>query len=118
MINSLLRHNFRTTTLLQVLIDFGLVFEGVFIAVMWVGGSLPIDFPVLTAYAAILALTMLALNNWLGFYQRIHDRTVDDSRARAVLALHLSVPIAYLLFLILPIADADRTFLELSGMAA
>lgn len=118
MIKSALGHTFRTATLLQVLFDFGFVFVGIFIAILWIRGGLPIDILVLTAYAAILALTMLVLNSWLGFYQRIHDRTVDDSRARAVLALHLSVPVAYLLFLILPVARVDRTLLELSGMAA
>ena len=69
-------------------------------------------------YALILAVTMLAINAWLGFYQHIHDRTVEDTRARAVLSLHLSIPVAYLIFLVLPIAEADRTFFELAGMAA
>jgi len=111
-------HTVRTTTLLQILFDFGFVFVGILIAAMWVRSGLPIHSVVLVSYAAILAVTLLAVNSWLGFYQRIHDRTVEDSRARAVLALHLSIPIAYLIFLILPIAEADRTFLELSGMAA
>lgn len=118
MIKSVLGHTVRPTTLLQLLFDFGFVFVGILIAVMWVRSGLPIDMVVLVSYAAILAVTLLAINSWLGFYQRIHDRTVEDSRARAVLALHLSIPIAYLIFLVLPIAEADRTFLELSGMAA
>ena len=118
MIKSALGHTVRTTTLLQILFDFGFVFVGILIAAMWVRSGLPIDPVVLVSYAAILALTLLAVNGWLGFYQRIHDRTVEDSRARAVLALHLSIPIAYLIFLVLPITEADRTFLELSGMAA
>ena len=118
MVQSVLGHTVRTATLLQVFFDFGFVFVGIVIAAMWVKGGLPIDFMVVLAYAAILAITLLAFNSWLGFYQRIHDRTVDDSRARAVLALHLSIPVAYVLFLVLPIAQADRTFFELSGMAA
>lgn len=82
MIQSALGHTVRTATLLQVFFDFGFVFVGVVIAAMWVKGGLPIDFMVVLAYAAILAITLLAFNSWLGFYQRIHDRTVDDSRAR------------------------------------
>ena len=118
MIRTVLGHTLRTATLLQILIDFSFIFVGILIAAMWVRSGLPIDSVLLVSYAGILALTSLAVNSWLGFYQRIHDRTVEDSQARAVLALHLSVPIAYLIFLMLPIAKADRVFLELSGMAA
>ena len=111
-------HTFRTDTFLQVVFDFGFVFIGILIAVMWVGNGLPLDLSLAASYAAILALVMLAINAWLGFYQRIHDRTVEDSRARAVLALHLSIPVAYVIFMILPSVDGNRTLLELSGMAA
>jgi sugar transferase (PEP-CTERM system associated) len=111
-------HIFRPDTLLEVIFDFGFVFVGILIAVMWVKNGLPVDYGLVAAYAAILAVVMLAINAWLGFYQRIHDRTIEDSRARAVLSLHLSIPVAYLIFLILPTVDSDRTLLELSGMAA
>lgn len=113
-----LGHTFRTNTFLEVILDFGFVIVGVLIATLWVGNGLPVDFVVITAYASILALTMLVLNAWLGFYQRIHDRTVEDTRARGVLSLHLSVPVAYLLFLLLPMAQANRQLVEISGMAA
>ena len=118
MITSAMGHTFRTDTFLQVVFDFGFVFVGILIAVMWVGNDLPIDLGLVAMYAAILALTMLAINAWLGFYQRIHDRTVEDTRARAVLSLHLSIPVAYVIFLILPSIDGNRNLLELSGMAA
>lgn len=118
MITSAMGHTFRTDTFLQVVFDFGFVFVGILITVMWIGNDLPIDLNLVAAYAAILALTMLAINAWLGFYQRIHDRTIEDSRARAVLSLHLSVPVAYLIFLFLPTVDGNRNLLELSGMAA
>ena len=118
MITSAMGHPFRTDTFLQVIFDFGFVFVGILISVMWVGNGLPVDMGMVAAYASILALTMLALNAWLGFYQRIHDRTVEDSRARAVLALHLSIPVAYIIFIILPSAESNRTLLEISGMAA
>lgn len=118
MITSAMGHTFRTDTFLQVVFDFGFVFVGILIAVMWVGNDLPLDMAHVAAYAAILALTMLAINTWLGFYQRIHDRTVEDTRARAVLSLHLSIPVAYIIFLVLPSVDGNRNLLELSGMAA
>jgi sugar transferase (PEP-CTERM system associated) len=118
MITSAMGHTFRTDTFLQVVFDFGFVFVGILIAMMWVGNDLPLDMAHVAAYAAILALTMLAINTWLGFYQRIHDRTVEDTRARAVLSLHLSIPVAYIIFLVLPSVDGNRNLLELSGMAA
>lgn len=111
-------HTFRTDTFLQVLFDFGFVLVGIIIAVLWVGNGLPVDPLVVIIYATILAVTMLAINAWLGFYQRIHDRAVEDSRARAVLSLHLSVPIAYAILTMLPVAEVNHAFYELAGMAA
>lgn len=118
MITSALGHTFRTATLMRVATDFAFVFVGILIAAMWIGNGMPIDYVYVAIYAGILALTMLAINGWLGFYQRIHNRTVKDSYARAVLALHLAVPVAYLIFLVLPETESNRILLELSGMAA
>ncbi len=111
-------HVIRPDTFIQIVFDFGFVFIGVLIGVMWVGSGLPVNGGIIVIYALILALIMLAINGWLGFYQRIHDRTVQDTRARAVLSLHLSIPVAYAIFLLLPVTEADWTFFELSGMAA
>jgi len=118
MITSALGHTFRTDTLIRVAFDFGFVFVGILIGVMWIGNGIPVDYGLVAVYAGILAVTMLALNAWLGFYQRIHNRSIRDSYARAVLALHLAIPVAYLVFLILPEVEGNRTLLELSGMAA
>jgi sugar transferase (PEP-CTERM system associated) len=118
MITSALGHTFRTDTLVRVAFDFGFVFVGILIAAMWIGSGIPVHYGLVAAYAGILAVTMLALNAWLGFYQRIHNRSIRDSYARAVLALHLSIPVAYLIFSILPDVEGNRTMLELSGMAA
>lgn len=112
-----LGHTFRTSTLLEIILDFGFVIVGLLITALWIGNGLPVELGTIVAYGAIMGITMLVLNSWLGFYQRIHDRTVEDTRARAVLSLHLSVPIAYLLFLMLPMAEANRQLIEISGMA-
>lgn len=111
-------HSLRPDTFLNIVFDFGFVFVGVIVGVLWVDSGLPVDLRVVVIYASILALMMLAINGWLGFYQHIHDRTVEDTRARAVLSLHLSIPMAYVIFVLLPMADANRVFFELSGMAA
>ena len=111
-------HSLRPDTFLNVVFDFGFVFVGVIVGVLWVENGLPVDGRVVVIYALILALMMLAINGWLGFYQHIHDRTVEDTRARAVLSMHLSIPAAYVIFILLPMAEANRAFFELSGMAA
>jgi sugar transferase (PEP-CTERM system associated) len=118
MTSSAIAHTVRSDTLFQLVFDFGFVVVGVMIAALWVGSGLPIDTLLIFAYASILAVMMIAINTWLGFYQRIHVRTFEDSRARAVLSLHLSIPVAYLIFTLLPVAESNRVFLELSGMAA
>ncbi|HTJ97276.1 MAG TPA: TIGR03013 family XrtA/PEP-CTERM system glycosyltransferase [Rhodocyclaceae bacterium] len=113
-----LGHAFRLNTLLQAFLDFGFVFVGIVTAALWINNGLPVDFGPIVLYAVLLAATMLALNGWLGLYQRIHNRTFEDTRARAVLSLHLSIPVAYLLFVMLPIADLNRQLFEIAGMAA
>lgn len=113
-----LGRTFSTDALLCAVLDFGFVFIGAIIGVLWVGNGLPIPVGELITYALILALVMLAINIWLGFYQRCHGRTMEDTRARAVLSLHLSVPVAYVIFILLPTAEGNRLLFELSGMAA
>jgi sugar transferase (PEP-CTERM system associated) len=105
-------------TLLQIIFDFGFVFVGVLIGALWVGSGLPVNSVEVIAYSLILALSMLAINTWLGFYQRTHSRTVEGTRARVVLSLHLSVPVAYTIFIMLPMAEGNRLLFELSGMTA
>lgn len=111
-------HWIRWRTLIQVLFDFSFVFVAMVIAVLWIGAGLPVDLPMVIGYALILAVTMLLLNAWFGFYQRLHNRTVYQTRARAVLSLYLAVPLAYGLFVLLPVAEVSREFLQLSAMSA
>jgi FlaA1/EpsC-like NDP-sugar epimerase len=48
----------------------------------------------------------------LGFYQRVHNRTLGQTRARAILSLCLSLSLAYIIFLLSPLSPQDeKTFL-------
>jgi sugar transferase (PEP-CTERM system associated) len=114
----LFNHYIRWRILLQLLFDFAFVIAVVVTAVAWVGSGLPVNMKAVLAFAAILGATMLVVNAWLGFYQRIHNRSVHQTRARAVLSLYLAVPLAYGIFAMLPLAEMSRDFLELSAMAA
>lgn len=113
-----LGHGLRLHTVLQALLDFGFVFVGIVVAVLWLDSGLPVNFVAVVLYALLLGLIMLALNAWLGMYQRMHKRSLEDTRARAVLSLHLSLPVAYLLLVMLQDVNMNRHLLEISGMAA
>lgn len=56
--------------------------------------------------ALVLASGVLVINASLGFYQRVHNRTVSQTRARAVLALCLSLPLGYGVFVLMPLQQA------------
>jgi len=111
-------HLFRWRQVAEMLFDFSFVIVGIIIALMWVGNGLPVNYKHVILFAMILAATMLVINTGLGLYQRIHNRTVTESRARAVLSLYLSVPIAYGIFGLLPMTAISREFLQLSAMSA
>jgi len=112
----LFNHYLHWRTLLRIVFDFCFVTAVVVFAVMWLGSGLPVDLPMVAAYGAIFAASVLLINTWLGLYQRIHHRSKAQTRGRAVLVLYLSVPIAYGVFALLPLAAATRDFLELAAM--
>ena len=91
---------------------------GIVIAVMWIGSGLPVDHRIVVVFSLLLAATILLLNTFFGFYDRIHSHTVHQTRARAVLAVHLALPIAYGLYSLLPLGKPNLQFFELTGMGA
>ncbi len=88
------------------------------LAVLFWGLGGQADLETVITYATIYALIMVVLNSWLGLYTRAHNRSVEQTRARAVLSLYLSVPIAYAVFAFLSITDDNQKILLLSGLAA
>jgi len=105
-------------TIVQIVLDLLFPVACVLLAViMWgVGGQE--DFEAVIVYAVIFALVMVVFNGWLGLYHRAHSRTIAQTRARAVLSLYLAVPLAYSVFFLLSIANANQKLLLLSGLAA
>ena len=69
-------------------------------------------------YAILFGLVLLAINGLLGLYQRVSIRPITETRARAVLSIYLSIPIAYALYALLPIAAVNRDLIHLSAMSA
>ena len=86
-------HYIHRRTLLQVLLDFGLVAVALLVAAGWQAehplGAATAAIPT----AAVLAVVALVINSALGFYQRVHNRSVAQSRARGVLSLVLLLPL-------------------------
>ena len=105
-------------TIVQVLLDITLPIACVLLAVLFWGLGERADLETVATYATIYALVMVVLNSWLGLYARAHNRSAAQTRARAVLSLYLSVPIAYTVFALLSIADDNQKMLLLSALAA
>lgn len=64
--------------------------------------------------AVLLAIGALTINAALGFYQRVHNRSVAQSRARAVLSLCLILPLALHCIRALPLGLHDGDFVSLA----
>lgn len=111
-------HWIRWRPLVQMLFDFSFVIVGIVIAMMWVHNGLPINHKQVLLFAVLLAASMLVINAWLGFYQRLSNRTPMETRARAVLSLYVAVPVAYGIYALLPLTGVSREFMQLSAMSA
>ena len=104
----LFNHWLRLRTVLQIATDFSFVMVGIIAAVMWVGSRLTVDLPVVIACSLALALTTLALNAWLGFYDRAHNRSVLQSLMRAGFSLMVAALFAYAIFGFAPLTGHGR----------
>ena len=105
-------------TIIQVILDVVFPVACVALAALFFDSNEQTSLKTVVIYASIYAFVMAMFSSWLGLYSRSHGRTVEQSRARAVLSLYLSVPIAYCVFALLSIADANRELLLLSALAA
>lgn len=112
------KHWMLSRTLLNVSFDVLFVIAVTATAILWKKSGLPIDITATLVYTAILGTVMVMINTWFGLYQNTHERSIYQNIARALLALYISVPIAYLIFSLLPFAEADRTFFEITLMTA
>ena len=110
-------HYLHRRTLLQIFFDVLLMFSIMVVSVTWQKGNLQSVNTALTG-AALLTMGMLMLNTSLGFYQRVHMRTVGQSRSRALLAAFLAMPLAYLILWLAPLSQQDQDVMALSVILA
>lgn len=109
-------HYLHRRTLQQVFFDLGLVILSVLAVVIWKGEDFT-SVVSLLGHASLLSLGMLVINSALGFYQRIHNRSLNQSRARAVLSLVLALPLTYSVFSLFPQSSTSRETLAMAAMA-
>ena len=114
----LFNHWFHWRPLLQALLDSSFVIVGVIIALMWSRNGLPIDLKQFILFGLIVVAVAMLINTLISLYQRIHKHTVITGRADFFLSLYLSFPIAYAIYILLPLAPASRELAQLSVMSA
>ncbi len=110
-------HYLHPQTLLQVFFDLGLVAATVILSIMWQVNDLAAGLSVAIICSLLLAVGMLAINSGLGFYQRVHNRSVGQSRARAALSLTMSLALAYVIFGLLPLHLTNRKLFAMAVAA-
>lgn len=107
-------HYIHRRTLLQILFDSGLVIAVVMAAVLMQVPDLTAAASIGVTRAFLLGTGMLIINSGLGFYQRVHNRSVGQTRARAVLSLFLTLLLAYGIFGLPPMSLDNKKILALS----
>lgn len=111
-------HWFSVRSVAGALLDSSFLIVGLIVVLMWVGNGLPLHLGQVIAFSCFFAVVMLGINLLLGFYQRTTTRPYRNERARAVLSIYLAIPVAYLLYGLLPIATLNRELIQLSAMSA
>ena len=106
-------HYLHRQTLLQVFFDLGLVAATVILSIMWQVSDMASGISIAVTCSFLLAVGMLAINSGLGFYQRVHNRSVGQSRARAALSLTMTLALAFVIFKLLPLQLGDRKLFAL-----
>ncbi len=107
-------HYFPRRTLLQIFWDFGFAVLLVVVAVMWRAHDPIAGISVAVTSACLLAAGMVAINSALGLYERVHSRSIMQSRARGALSLLLTLGLAYVILGVLPLQRADLEFLAIA----
>jgi sugar transferase (PEP-CTERM system associated) len=112
----LFHHYVHRRILLQVFFDFGLIMSTV-VGVILVHGEDPQVLLAITAtHGLSLATGMFVINSASGFYQPTHNRSLQQSMARAALAAMFALPLAYGIFRVLPVEADGSNALVLAAM--
>ena len=103
-------HYFHKRTLLQIFLDLGIVVIALVVALLSQTAD-PSKISSIDVTTSLLWVTgILVINASLGFYQRVHNRTIGQTAARAVLSLCLSLPLVYIIFQLSPLKLQNGKF--------
>ena len=111
-------HYLHKQTLLQVFFDLGLIVFAVIAVVLSQGESAQTVLPFAASHGLSLAGCMFVINSATGFYQHVHNRSVTESCARALFGLLFGLPLAYVIFSLVPSNTSHRDLLTLVAMVA
>jgi len=95
---NLFRHNIPAATLLQLLIEAGLFFLAVFVAVKLHRHAATLTEPAVLAPAALFAGLMVCVNGAFGLYRRDQQLDFVNFVARAIVALFVGFVVSYVTF--------------------
>lgn len=107
-------HYLPTHTLQQVLFDAVTLFVVVMAAVALQGAPAGAEWAICIPSALGFALVMIALNAAMGLYRPVYQRSHRQAFARVGLSLVVSVPVAYVIFGLLPWAEIAPHSLQVS----
>ena len=111
-------HYFHKRTLLQIIFDFGLLVVAMVAAALSQVAYAALVSPRVLTQLFVLALGIVAINAGLGFYQRRHSCTLGQIRAKALLSLGLSVPLAFAVYHWSPLRLENESVMLMTLVAA
>ncbi len=114
----LFNHWFPSNAVLHVAFDSVLLFVTFMLAAAWLTRGQPTGVEVLLPTAILFAVATAALNTMIGMYQRNPYRTGVQTAARVMLSLLLSLPLAYLVFYVLPRNESHQEALTIAAIGA
>lgn len=101
----------RWARLLPVFFDFFLMIAGLWLGLLLWQPHLLAQAGTLPVIVLPLAIMLLLINAWLGLYQKVHNRSLADTLARAMLTLVTCIPLSWLLFSLQGIPSPERWLL-------
>jgi sugar transferase (PEP-CTERM system associated) len=110
-------HYVHRSALRGILFDFGLVLLVSLVAVSLNGGNLGQAVPLAGTHAVSFAGCLFVINSASGLYESANGESLGRSMARGLLVLLVALPLAYLIFGLLPADVMNRSAIQLSMMA-
>lgn len=95
-------HYFHRHTFLHIVFDLGFVVAAVMVLTLPQAADPSSAVSTVVTKALLFAAGMLLINGALGFYQRIHTRTVRQTAARAAMSFCFSIPLSFVIFRLSP----------------